>query len=105
MDNAFSTKLQRDINEADPWILWAKWQSSRTPPSYHPLLCHMLDVATVTQLLWDEVVSPALRTQWATALGLDQAATGRWIAFWAGLHDIGKASPAFQFKRDDHAFK
>jgi CRISPR-associated endonuclease Cas3-HD len=31
-------------------------------------------------------------------LGLDQEGAGRVIAFWAGLHDLGKASPAFQRK-------
>ncbi|MBA3946025.1 MAG: CRISPR-associated helicase Cas3' [Herpetosiphonaceae bacterium] len=87
-----------------PWLLWAKWQSSRQPPSYHPLLCHMVDVANVAQLLWRKVASPAFRHRWATVLGLEQEATCRWFAFWTGLHDIGKASPAFQFKRTDGVF-
>lgn len=88
-----------------PWFLWAKWKGGGTSPSYHPLLCHMIDVAVVTQRLWDHVVSPTLRQRWATALGVDQAAAGRWIAFWAGLHDLGKASPAFQLKRTDVWFR
>jgi CRISPR-associated endonuclease/helicase Cas3 len=38
--------------------------------------------------------------EWVTArLGLpDHDATGAWLAFWAGAHDIGKVSPGFQFQ-------
>jgi len=104
MSNASETQIV-GASPISPWLLWAKWEGGRTPPSYHPLLCHMLDVAVVTQLLWDGVVSPTLRQRWSVALGLDQVATGRWIMFWAGLHDLGKASPAFQLKRTDALFR
>lgn len=105
MRNTFSSQTPADSMGVDPWLLWAKWEGGRTPPSYHPLLCHMIDVAVVSHLLWNDVVSPTLRQQWAAALGLEQAATGRWIAFLTGLHDIGKASPAFQLKRTDALFR
>ena len=62
----------------------------------HPLICHMLDVAQVTLALWNEVLTDSIRKQFADALGLDAEATGRLLAFWAALHDLGKASPAFQ---------
>ena len=62
----------------------------------HPLICHMLDVAQVTLALWNEVLTDSVREQFAEVLGLDSEATGRLLAFWAALHDLGKASPAFQ---------
>lgn len=84
-------------------LLWAKLdRQSNTPPDYHPLICHLLDVASVGNALWDTALSPALKARLASGLGLAgrEDAAGRWIAFIAGLHDIGKASPAFQLQDD-----
>jgi CRISPR-associated endonuclease/helicase Cas3 len=76
--------------------LWAK--ADRVTGRTHPLICHMLDVAHVALALWSEAMTGSLRAHMAGALGLDQESAGRLIAFWAGLHDLGKASPAFQRK-------
>jgi hypothetical protein len=83
-------------------ILWAKLghSAARTKPRYHPLLCHLLDVAVVARELWQSVLSVPARQHVADALGLDVDAAGAWIAFWAGVHDIGKACPAFQHRSD-----
>ena len=75
-------------------LLWAK--AERKTGRMHPLICHMLDVAEVAQALWREVLTDSIRRQFADALGLDTEATGQLLAFWAALHDLGKASPAFQ---------
>ncbi len=75
-------------------LLWAK--AERKTDRMHPLICHMLDVGQVTRALWREVLTDSLRSQFANALGLDADATGRLLAFWSALHDLGKASPAFQ---------
>ena len=75
-------------------LLWAK--ADRKTGRMHPLICHMLDVAEVALALWNEVLTDGIRKQFADALGLDTEATGRLLAFWAALHDLGKASPAFQ---------
>lgn len=77
-------------------LLWAK--ADRKTGRTHPLVCHLLDVAQVTLSLWNTVLTESIREQFARSLNLDVAATGRLLAFWAGLHDIGKASPAFQRK-------
>lgn len=74
--------------------LWGKLSRDKT--CSHPLICHLLDVAAVTYTLWHETLTAGQRTTWACAFGLDVEATGRLLAFWAALHDIGKASPAFQ---------
>lgn len=76
-------------------LFWAKLQN-RTGAAYHPLLCHLIDVAAVARTMWDEVVPPATRGNLAAQLGLEEPEAGSWIAFWAGLHDLGKASPGFQ---------
>jgi len=75
-------------------LLWAK--TSQDKSTTHPLICHLIDVAQVALVLWNEVLTTSIRTQFADALGLDGESTGKLIAFWAGLHDLGKASPAFQ---------
>lgn len=85
---------------AATWHLWGKTSRSKDPATghvlVHPLLCHMLDVAAVAMALWEEVVSASARRELAHDWRLGEVAAGRWLAFWAGLHDLGKASPAFQ---------
>ncbi len=80
------------------FALWAKTQQGATT-QYHPLLCHLFDVAAVAEALWDESLPAATRRFLCEALGLtSQEAARTWVAFLAGLHDLGKASPAFQAK-------
>jgi len=83
------------VNDAPLYqLLWAKTSKDRT--STHPLICHMIDVAQVTAALWDHALTDSIRTQLALSMGLDHDQAGRVISFWAGLHDLGKACPAFQ---------
>lgn len=73
-----------------PFLLWGKARGG-----FHPLICHMLDVAAVARALWRELPAP-IRHRLAERLAVaDEELAGRWVAFWAGLHDIGKGSPAF----------
>lgn len=63
---------------------------------YHPLICHMIDTAMVALRLWRYVLPLPLREQIRNQLGVATAdEAGRWIAFFAGLHDLGKATPTF----------
>jgi CRISPR-associated endonuclease/helicase Cas3 len=84
------------------WRIWAKWsKTGENAPdegeTYHPLLCHMLDVATVARQLWANALPAPVRERLTGHLGLaDEATTAAWISFFTGLHDIGKASPGFQ---------
>jgi len=87
--------------DAALWLLWAKTdREHKESGRYHPLLCHMIDVAAVTQALWDLSFTDGLRKQFASALGLTFDETRRTLAFWAALHDLGKASPGFQRQHD-----
>lgn len=80
-------------------VLWAKLSRGQGASwTFHPLLCHMLDVASVAAGMWRAALPGAARRRIAAALGLEDASAGRWVAFLAGLHDLGKASPAFQLQ-------
>ncbi|RIK55777.1 MAG: hypothetical protein DCC57_04800, partial [Chloroflexi bacterium] len=104
----------RQVIEADVRRLMAQYQIGPAPavPTYqwlwaktsgqdgftHPLICHLVDVAQVTHALWQQALPQPLKTQMARTLDLGEAEAGRLLAFWAGLHDLGKASPGFQRK-------
>lgn len=75
-------------------LLWAKLTRDKTRS--HPLICHLLDVAAVTEMLWHNALTDGQHAAWCAVFGLDAGVLGRWLAFWSALHDLGKASPAFQ---------
>ncbi|PSK81885.1 CRISPR-associated Cas3 family helicase [Murinocardiopsis flavida] len=75
-------------------MLWGK--SRGLDGSQYPLICHLLDAAAVMRVLWCEVISAGLRAQLAEQMGVTEENAGRLLEFWAGLHDIGKITPAFQ---------
>ncbi len=73
--------------------LWGK-SPERGGGTTNLLLQHLLDAMAVGELCWDRFIAPALRRR------LDGVAAGgdgrRLYAWLCALHDIGKASPAFQ---------
>lgn len=92
------------LETRDLLVFWAKTpQDHGDPheddrPPWHPLLCHLLDVAAVAETLWDRVLGSGVRAWVARELGLDASAARQWTTFLAGTHDVGKASPAFAFQ-------
>ena len=62
----------------------------------HPLVCHLIDVAHVCAAILEQANAAALLARLSEAVRLDQATCRRWLAFWVGAHDAGKASPSFQ---------
>ena len=83
---------------ARPLELWAKTNPSE-PSQYHALSCHLIDVAAVADALWHLVFPSETKRRLSLMAGSSSCdAVGTWIAFLAGLHDIGKCSPAFQKK-------
>ena len=71
----------------------ALWAKSGDPP--HRLLGHMLDTAAVATVLLEREPSRTL-SSYAREMGLGEEAAARFLAAVVGLHDLGKASPAFQ---------
>ena len=74
--------------------IWGKYGDGTR--GYHPLVCHLVDVLAVAESIWGDILPARTRAWVARDLGLDEDAAGRWVAALAGLHDLGKASPAFQ---------
>jgi len=93
------------IDPGAPLTLWAKGAPTSSADPYHPLACHLLDVAAVALQLWESVLPSAARRWMAAGLGLCEEEAGRWVALCAGLHDLGKAAPAFQLQTDQARFR
>ena len=66
--------------------------------NFHPLICHMVDVAAVAEIVWQDCLADRAKSRIAESFQLDEQSTGRWVAFLAGSHDLGKATPVFQAK-------
>ncbi|MFE3001807.1 CRISPR-associated endonuclease Cas3'' [Nocardia sp. NPDC059246] len=78
------------------WLsaLWGK-SAGRAGGTVNLLLSHMLDTAAVAALIWDEYLAESVRWQVSEAAGSGEA--GRRLFVWlCGVHDLGKATPAFQ---------
>ena len=83
--------------------LWAKREPKGKPETAHChlLIYHLLDVAAVAESMWDQALSERQRASVQKTLGLEASAARQLLALLAGLHDIGKATPAFQKKAPD----
>ncbi|WP_277743772.1 type I-E CRISPR-associated protein Cse1/CasA [Streptomyces sp. LX-29] len=72
---------------------WAK--SDRASGDWLPLWRHMADSAAVAGKLWDDWVPGSVKAHIAGALPEGDDDARRLVVFLAGIHDAGKASPAF----------
>ncbi|MEW1675347.1 CRISPR-associated helicase Cas3' [Streptomyces noursei] len=73
--------------------LWGKFDGLPFP---YPLGCHLLDTAAISIELWRTHLTSGQRRDIADAFGVPAAEACSMVAFWAGLHDIGKCCPSFQ---------
>ena len=91
--------------ESRLYLLWAKRDPKGKPKAktraYHALIYHLLDVAAVAYGMWDDVLGAGQKDWLMEMIGLDETAARGMLALLAGLHDIGKATPAFQRKAAD----
>ncbi|MFC0862381.1 CRISPR-associated helicase Cas3' [Sphaerimonospora cavernae] len=90
--------LRDEIDLRSPW---GKLGGGDLP---HPLICHAIDTMAVAELLFDKLISPRLRSKFVAAFTPIGEARA-WVAFFCGLHDLGKLSPAFQAVRADAAVR
>ncbi|MET7394298.1 CRISPR-associated helicase Cas3' [Dactylosporangium sp. NPDC005572] len=83
---------------------WGKTdRTGIAPVGWLPLWRHLADSADVAGRLWDHWLSPAVRRRIADELP-GGARDGRTLAvFLAGVHDIGKATPAFAIQSQPYA--
>ncbi|NKZ07192.1 CRISPR-associated endonuclease Cas3'' [Actinomadura latina] len=87
--------IQRPVRQSqDPLgVLWGK-SAGKAGGQANLLVQHLLDAAAVAELVWDHYLAPSVRQ------ALDGVAGGsggrRLLAWVCGIHDIGKATPAFQ---------
>lgn len=72
--------------------VWAKQQGLAQP---YPLVCHLLDTATVMSELVRVWLRPGLVDVLCAEFGTDAE---RILMLVAGLHDLGKANPHFQYQ-------
>ena len=95
------------MNEPENYLLrfWAKTsKNSAEPEAFHPLVCHLIDVAVVAKQIWDKVLPKATKERIARAFGETEfddevlEKLGNLVAFTAGLHDLGKCSPPFALR-------
>lgn len=73
---------------------WAKYD--RDTSSAHPLICHMLDSGNVFAAIWEEALTQPFKKNFQILFGNEEGQTKDILRFLISLHDIGKASPAFQ---------
>lgn len=84
-----------------PYLLWAKLPNEgKGSRAFHPLICHMIDVAVVTRQMWQHLLPAVARLRIAEEFKLSVEQTGYWVTYLAALHDLGKASPAFQLRKE-----
>jgi CRISPR-associated endonuclease/helicase Cas3 len=82
-------------------LMWAKSDTGDGtvgPPRPHLLLGHMLDSAEVAGELWNSHLSESVKHLIRSVAGGSDTDARSLVQFLAGIHDLGKASPAFQIK-------
>lgn len=83
--------------------LWAKTGGGEEGNLWSPLYVHMADSALVARKLWDEWVSDSIKRQISDCVDGDDLAAASLVSWLAGIHDIGKATPGFQYKVPERA--
>lgn len=85
--------------DARVWQAWGKADPAEPTigPTWHPLLCHLLDVAACARIVVTAVF-PARLSAFASAFGIADEDALAWTLLVVALHDLGKLTPAFQGK-------
>ncbi|CAB0531986.1 CRISPR-associated helicase/endonuclease Cas3 [Corynebacterium diphtheriae] len=90
------------VDQADQWRRarsvqsYSLWAKSGSEDLYLRLSQHLIDAACVAEWLWNNWVSDSLKSTLSTAWRLPAEEVGRLYIFYAGTHDVGKATISFQ---------
>ena len=93
------------------FIFWAKTTDDKNNPqrenAFHPLVCHLIDVATAAEAIWVNVLTDTQKHRLAKPFGLESelAKAGKLFSFFIGLHDLGKCSPPFTLRGKNESNK
>lgn len=81
--------------------IWAKSVFHGDPNDHRYLLLwqHLQDCAAVARRVWNDFLPDAVKEELVADLGSERAAVGL-VSFLAMIHDVGKASPAFEVQCD-----
>lgn len=79
----------------------ALWAKSGNECAHLSLPQHLIDAACVAQWLWDNWVCSALKATLARLWCLNESEVRTLYCFYAGTHDVGKATVTFQRQRPD----
>lgn len=79
-------------------LFWAKTDRKNPESEWiRPLWSHLIDVAAVAEVLWDRVLPSSFKHDAAVSLGCTEDQARSFLCFMAGMHDVGKAIPSFQY--------
>jgi len=79
-------------------LFWAKTDRKNSESEWiRPLWSHLIDVAAVAEVLWDRVLPSTFKREVISDLGCTEDQARSFLSFMAGMHDIGKAIPSFQY--------
>lgn len=78
--------------------IWAKTgrDESGQLDSWLPLYQHLADTAAVCGYLWDSWLPLLTKSLISSGMGIPAAQTRQAVCWLAGVHDVGKATPAFE---------
>ncbi|MGI5990280.1 MAG: CRISPR-associated helicase Cas3' [Lachnospiraceae bacterium] len=80
--------------------LWAKKDNSRGKLFWLPLMIHLQDTMNVAGFLWNHWLSSGQRDGIISQIqNGNETIAERLVLFLGGVHDIGKATPAFQTQK------
>ncbi|MBH1938279.1 CRISPR-associated helicase Cas3' [Streptomyces sp. AV19] len=75
--------------------LWGK-SEEKANGRKNLLLSHLLDTAAIAEIMWDRFLAPSTQRALDAIAGGGDGRGRRFFAWLCGVHDLGKATPAFQ---------
>lgn len=83
--------------------LWAKKEEQESRFCWLPLAVHLDDTMHVARWLWNQWISDGQRKFCMESMSIpDEETAANLAAFLGAIHDLGKATPAFQTKKGYH---